>query len=203
MSVRNLDRLLRPKAVAFVGASKRPGSIGLVTTRNLRSAGFQGPLMLVNPHEREIEGLPCYPDLASLPTPPDLVVIATPPDSVPGLIDQAGKRGAKSAVVITAGFGEGDSAHGKALQRAMGEAARPHLLRIVGPNCFGVMAPNIGLNASFAHLPPAPGDIAFVAQSGAVIAAVLDWASARGIGFSHVVSLGDMEIGRASCRERV
>jgi len=192
MSVRNLDRLLRPKAVAFVGASKRPGSIGLVTTRNLRSAGFQGPIMLVNPHEREIEGLPCYPDLASLPVTPDLVLIATPPDSVPGLIDAAGKRGAKSAIVITAGFGEGDSAHGKALQRAMGEAARPHLLRIVGPNCFGVMVPNIGLNASFAHLPPVPGDIAFVAQSGAVIAAVLDWASARGIGFSHLVSLGDM-----------
>ena len=192
MSVRNLDHLLNPQSVAFVGASKRPGSIGLVATRNLLAAGLQGPVMLVNPHEREIEGVPCYPDLASLPQPPDLVLIATPPELVPGLIADAGARGAKAAIVITAGFAEGDNARGKALQQAMGAAARPHLLRIVGPNCFGVMVPGAGLNASFAHVPPKPGGIAFVAQSGAVIAAVLDWAAARGIGFSKLVSLGDM-----------
>ena len=192
MSIRNLDRLLRPRAVAFVGASKRPGSIGLVATRNLIAGGLRGPLMLVNPREREIEGMACYPDLASLPETPDLVLIATPPETVPGLIADAGKRGAKAAVVITAGFGEGGNARGKALQQALCEAARPHLLRIVGPNCFGVMVPGAGLNASFAHLAPAQGGIAMVAQSGAVIAAVLDWAGARGIGFSHLVSLGDM-----------
>src|SRR5579862_9544168 len=191
MSIRNFDKLFRPASVALIGASERPGSVGAVVLRNLRRAGFKGELLLVNPHHQTIDGMPVYRDIASLPRSPDLAVIATPPDTVPGLVAQLGARGTKTAVIITAGFGELGAA-GRALQQATLDAARPHLLRLVGPNCVGIMAPRIGLDASFSHLSPPAGDIAFVSQSGAMITAMLDWAAPRGIGFSHVVSLGDM-----------
>jgi acetyltransferase len=147
--------------------------------------------MLVNPHHRTIDGLPVHPDAASLPQVPDLAVIATPPEAVPLLISELGARGTRAAVVVTAGFGElGEQ--GRKLQQAMLDAAKPHLLRTVGPNCVGVMVPRLGLDATFSHLAASAGDIAFLSQSGAMITAMLDWAVPRGIGFSHVVSLGDM-----------
>jgi len=191
MSVRNLDKLLKPASVALIGATDRSGAVGMVVLRNLRRAGLKGELMLVNPHHRELEGMPVYPDVASLPQTPDLAVIVTPPETVPGLIADLGARGTKAAAVITAGFGElGEQ--GRALQQQALAQARPHLLRLMGPNCVGVMVPGIGLDASFSHIAPRPGDLAFVSQSGALITAVLDWAAPRRIGFSHVVSLGDM-----------
>ncbi len=148
--------------------------------------------MPVNPKYRAIEGVLTYPDVASLPETPDLAVISTPPESVPAIVAELGARGTRAAIVITAGFGEAAEQHGKDLQQALRQAARPHLLRIVGPNCLGVLVPEIGLNASFAHLTPRAGRLAFVAQSGAIVTSVLDWAHTRGIGFSHLVSLGDM-----------
>jgi len=196
VTVRNLDRLFRPRSVALIGASRRPRSVGQVVARNLLRGGFAGIVMPVNPHEQAIEGVLAYPDVESLPVVPDLAVIATPPDTVPDLIDRLGRRGTRAAVVITAGFGEGaeaaQRADGAALRQRMLDAARPHLLRIVGPNCVGVMVPPLGLDASFGHVAARPGPLAFVAQSGAVIVSVLDWAAERGIGFSHFVSLGDM-----------
>ncbi|MGE0254839.1 MAG: bifunctional acetate--CoA ligase family protein/GNAT family N-acetyltransferase [Alphaproteobacteria bacterium] len=196
MTVRNLDRLFRPRSVALIGASRRPRAVGQVVARNLLRGGFAGVVMPVNPREQAIEGVLAYPDIESLPVTPDLAVIATPPDTVPDLIDRLGRRGTRAAVVITAGFGEGaeaaQRADGAALRQRMLDAARPHLLRIVGPNCVGVMVPPLGLDASFGHVAAKPGPLAFVAQSGAVIVSVLDWAAARGIGFSHFVSLGDM-----------
>jgi acetyltransferase len=191
MSVRNLDKMFKPASVAIIGATPRERAVGAVLMRNLRRAGFKGPLLPVNPHHRILDGLPVFPDVASLPTAPDLAVIATPPDTVPGLVSELGARGTRAVVVITAGFGE-LGARGRALQQATLEAARPHLLRIVGPNCVGIMVPGVGLDATFAHVAPKPGDLAFISQSGAMITAVLDWAVPRGIGFSHVVSLGDM-----------
>jgi acetyltransferase len=191
MSIRNLDRLFNPASVALIGATDRAGSVGAVVMRNLRRAGFRGELMPVSPHHRVLDGMPVYADVGSLPHAPDLAVIATPPDTVPALIAELGMRGTKAAVVITAGFGELGAA-GRALQQAALDAARPHLLRLVGPNCVGIMVPGIGLDASFSHLAPPPGDIAFVSQSGAMITAMLDWAAPRGIGFSQIVSLGDM-----------
>ena len=191
MSVRNLDKLLGPRSVALIGATPRPGSVGAVVGRNLRRAGFAGELMLVNPHHRAIDGFRVYPDVASLPIIPDLAVIATPPQTVPSLIAALGERGTRAAVVITAGFGE-LGAEGRRLQQSMLDAARPHLLRVVGPNCLGIMAPPLGLDASFSHLAAPPGGLAFLSQSGAILTAMLDWAVPRGIGFSHVVSLGDM-----------
>ena len=191
MSIRNFDKLFRPRSVALIGAGERPGSVGAVVLRNLRRGGFGGDLMLVNPHHETLDGLPVYPNVAALPSTPDLAVIATPPATVPGLIAELGSSGTKAAVVITAGFGELGK-EGRALQQAALDAARPHLLRLVGPNCVGILVPSIGLDASFSHVAPSPGDIAFVSQSGAMITAMLDWAAPRGIGFSNVVSLGDM-----------
>ena len=147
--------------------------------------------MLVNPHHQAIDGLSVHPTVASLPHAPDLAVIVTPPETVPRLIGELGERGTRAAVVITAGFGElGEQ--GRSLQQATLDAAKPHLLRIVGPNCVGIMVPRLGLDATFSHLAAPAGDIAFLSQSGAMITAMLDWAAPRGIGFSHVVSLGDM-----------
>jgi acetyltransferase len=191
MSVRNLGRLFKPGSVALIGATPRPGSVGAVVARNLRRAGFAGEKMLVNPHYHAIDGLTVYPDIKSLPRVPDLAVIATPPETVPSLIGALGERGTRAAVVITAGFGELGE-HGCNLQQAMLDAAKPYLLRIVGPNCVGIMVPPLGLDASFSHLAASSGDIAFLSQSGAIVTAMLDWAVPRGIGFSQVVSLGDM-----------
>jgi acetyltransferase len=192
MSVRNLGSLFAPQSVALIGASERPNSVGAVLAHNLFNAGFAGPIMPVNPKHRSVEGVLTYPDEASLPMTPDLAVICTPPKAVPGIISALGKRGTKAAVVITAGFGEGEDRAGNDLRQAALDAARPHLLRIVGPNCLGIIVPGINLNASFSHLSPPKGDLAFVTQSGAMVTSVLDWAAPRRIGFSHLVSLGDM-----------
>jgi acetyltransferase len=192
MSVRHLKRLFAPRSVALVGASAREGSIGAVLAANLLNSGFRGTIWPVNPKHKEIVGRRTFPDVADLPETPDLAVICTPPDVVPGIIDHLGGRGTRAAVVICAGFGEGGDSHGEQLRAAMRTAAKPHQLRIVGPNCLGVLVPAIGLNASFAHLFPERGGIAFVAQSGAIVTSVMDWAHGRGIGFSHLVSLGDM-----------
>jgi acetyltransferase len=191
MSVRNLDKLFKPQSVALIGATPRAGSVGAVVARNLRRAGFAGELMLVNPHHRTLEGLTVYPNVASLPQAPDLAVIVTPAETVPYLIGELSERGTPAAVIITAGFGELGE-RGKMLQQATLNAARSSLLRIVGPNCVGIMVPPLGLDATFSHLTAQPGDIAFLSQSGAMITAMLDWAVPRDIGFSHIVSLGDM-----------
>jgi acetyltransferase len=192
MSIRNLDAIFRPRSVALIGASNRPGSVGRVTADNLLTGGLDGPIMPVNPKHTSIAGVLCYPDIASMPLVPDLAVICTPPETVPQLVGQSAKRGTKGAIVITAGFGELGNDTGRRLQQAMLEAARPHLFRVIGPNCVGVLSTPYGLNASFAPGNARKGGIAFVAQSGAIVTTVLEWANARGIGFSHLVSLGDM-----------
>jgi len=192
MTIRNLDALFRPGSVALIGASNRPHSVGAVIAENLLQGGFEGPILPVNPKHRSIAGILCYPDVGSLPVVPDLAVICTPPQTVPGLVAELGARGTRAAIVVTAGFREGGNEAGAALQTAMLHAARPHLLRVVGPNCLGVVSTPIGLNASFAPGTPKKGSVAFVAQSGAMVTTVLDWATGRGIGFSHLVSLGDM-----------
>ena len=185
MTIRNLDHLLKPRAIALVGASPKAGSVGLITSRNLRAGGFSGPIWLVNPKYGSIEGQQCYPSIGALPSAPDLGVLATPPQTIPELVAELGAKGVRAAVIITAGVRND-------LQRHMLEAARPNLLRIQGPNCLGLMLPRVGVNASFSHRPPLPGELAFLSQSGALITAVIDWARGRNIGFSHVVSLGDM-----------
>lgn len=192
MTTRNLEALFHPKAIALIGASNHPHSVGGVLASNLIEAGYRGPIMPVNPHEVAVHSILNYRSVAELPQTPDLAVISTPPASVPQLISELGDKGCRAAVVITAGFGEGDQTAGKELSQAMLKAAQPNLMRIVGPNCLGFISPHVGINASFAQLTPKAGDIAFLTQSGAIATAVLDWAAHRNIGFSHVVSLGDM-----------
>jgi acetyltransferase len=185
VTVRNLDKLLAPRSVALVGAGVQPHSVGAILVRNLRTGGFEGPIFLVNPKHKSIDGQQCFRSLDELPVSPDLVVVATPPHTVPAVIAQAGARGARAAVVITAGVtGE--------LRQAMLDAARPYCLRVQGPNCLGVILPHLGLNASFSHRMPLAGDLAFLSQSGALVTAVIDWSASHGIGLAQVVSLGDM-----------
>ena len=184
MSIRHLDLLFDPRSVAVIGASDSPGSVGATVWRNLREGGFAGPRWAVNPRRATVGGEPAFASVAALPAAPDLAVICTPAAAVPGLIAELGDRGTRAAVVLSAGL--------SAEQRlAMLQAARRHLLRILGPNCLGLLSPHARLNASFAHVDAAPGSIAFVSQSGALVTAMLDWAQGRGIGFSHCVSLGE------------
>ena len=191
MTIRNLDALFKPRSIALIGGSRRDGSLGAVLARNLFKGGFEGPILPVHPRHESLEGVLAYPSVESLPLAPDLAILATPPKTVPQLIAELGARGTRAAVVITAGFGEGGDSGGAGLRQQLLEAAQPHLLRVVGPNCLGMMVPGLGINASFSHVAPPPGDLAFVTQSGAMVTAMLDWAAPRGIGFSKVVSLGD------------
>jgi acetyltransferase len=191
MSIRNLESVFAPRSVVLIGASARARSIGATVLRNLKTAGFAGKLWLVNPKHRELDGLAVYPTIAALPDAPQLAIVCTPPETVPTLIGQLGERGTRAAIVLTGGLATSVDAHGKSLTAAMLDAAKPYLLRILGPNCVGAIVPALGLNASFAHTDALPGKTAFVSQSGALITTVLDWAKSRGIGFSKLVSLGD------------
>ncbi|MBH1963917.1 MAG: bifunctional acetate--CoA ligase family protein/GNAT family N-acetyltransferase [Comamonadaceae bacterium] len=184
MSIRNLDSLFDPRSVAVIGASERPFSVGGTLWRNMRSGSEGVHVYPVNPKYKTLSGERCYARVADLPETPELAVICTPASTVVDLIRQLALRGTQAAVVITAGL----SAEQK---QAMLDAARPTLLRILGPNCVGLLAPHAGLNASFAHIPARPGELAFISQSGALVTAMLDWADARRIGFSHFVSLGE------------
>jgi len=187
MSVRNLDKLLAPRAVALIGASSLPGSMGATVLKRLDLAGFKVTIHLVNPKYQQIDGRHCVARLADIREPIDLGVIVTPPQTVPGLISELAEAGGRAAVVITAGIGEEDG-----LRQKMLDAARPTCLRILGPNCLGLQVPGIGLDASFSHLTARKGKLALLSQSGALVVALLDWAEARGIGFSVVASVGDM-----------
>ncbi|MCA0303311.1 MAG: bifunctional acetate--CoA ligase family protein/GNAT family N-acetyltransferase [Proteobacteria bacterium] len=188
MSTRNLDKLLSPASVVAIGASTRPGSVGEAVTRNLLGGGFKGDIHLVNLKGGEIEGRPVLKSVRELKAPPDLAVIMTPPASVPRLVMELGQLGTRVAVVITSGMGQ-DMPRWR--QRIL-DAAKPWLMRIVGPNCIGYAAPRLGLNAGFGPAGLKPGRIAAVAQSGAVLAGLADWGTAQNIGFSHLVSMGDM-----------
>ncbi|RIA56371.1 bifunctional acetate--CoA ligase family protein/GNAT family N-acetyltransferase [Dichotomicrobium thermohalophilum] len=185
MTIHNLDYLFRPSSVALFGASERPGSVGATVAANLLSGGFNGPVWFVNPKHKNVQGQPCYASTDELPGTPDLAVIAIPAQAVPELIAALGNRGCRAAIVLTAGI-EGE------LETRMLEAARPHGLRILGPNCIGLLMGGSGLNASFSHTAPIPGDLAIVSQSGALLTSVLDWANGRQIGFSLMASVGNM-----------
>ncbi len=175
----------------MVGASDRPHSVGATIMKNLTSGTFRGRVLPVNPNHAHVAGLRAAPNVAALETTPELAVVCSPPSTVPEVIGALGARGCKAAIVITGGLSALTLADGRSAAQAMLDAARPHLLRILGPNCVGLLAPGIGLNASFAHTDSLPGKLAFVSQSGALATTILDWGKARGIGFSCFVSLGD------------
>jgi acetyltransferase len=187
MSTYRLANLLSPRSVALVGASPRQGSVGRAILRNIRSGGFKGDFGLVNLHHAEIDGVPAVDGLAKLPFSPELVVITAPAAAIPGLIDEAGKKGAAGAIIVSAGLGHSAGS----LADAAELAAHRYGMRLIGPNCLGVMMPGANLNASFAAHMPVAGNLALITQSGAIAAGMVDWAAQRGVGFSGIVSIGD------------
>jgi acyl-CoA synthetase (NDP forming)/GNAT superfamily N-acetyltransferase len=189
MSVRNLDKLFHPRSVALIGATEEAGSAGAVALRNLCRAGFAGEIMLVGRHPPSRDGVAVHHDIASLPRAPDLALLATAPAAIPDAVARLVARGTRAAILLGAGSGAPDGA-GQSWHQAALDAARPHLLRLLGPDSLGAIVPRIGLDASVAHRTPLEGDIAFVSQSNAMIGAMIDWATPRGIGFSHIVGLG-------------
>jgi acetyltransferase len=185
MTVRNLEYVFRPRSLAIIGASDKVGSVGRKVTENILNGGFFGEIYLVNAKKKTILDRACFARIDELPQVPELAVIATPPDTLPEIIGELGRKGTRAAVIITAGLTP-------ETKRAMLEQARPHCLRIVGPNCVGISVPGIGLHANFGLSKPQPGNLALLSQSGALVTGILDWADSRGLGFSYVVSMGDM-----------
>jgi acetyltransferase len=184
-----LRPLLAPNSVALVGATERAGALGDIVHGNLSAARLRGPLFLVNPKHATIRGVRAYARLTDLPQAPELAVIATPARTVPGILREAGAAGVKGAVVLGSGFAEA-GAQGAALQDEMLAAARAGGVRLLGPNCLGVMRTQVGLNATFARTNALPGKLALVSQSGALCGAILDWAGPARVGFTSVISLG-------------
>jgi len=190
VSAHHLEYLLAPQSLAVIGASDRAGSVGAKVIDNVLSGGFRGPVWPVNLRHASVAGVRAYATPAALPAAPDLALICTPAVTIPGLIDELGAVGTRAAVVLSAGL-EAAAQGGGTLATAMLRTARSHALRVLGPNCIGVIVPGIGLNASFAHVGARAGGIALIAQSGALISAMLDWAQGAGVGFSHCISLGN------------
>lgn len=187
MSTYRLDKVFAPRSVVLIGASPRRESLGRNLLKNLREGGFSGPIHLVNPKYPEIDGIPCTKRIEDIAGTPDLAAVSTPAPTVPGIVEALGRKGVPAAIIVTAGLGYGPGS----LSDEARVIARRTGLRLIGPNCLGVMAPFAKLNASFAARGANPGDLALVSQSGAIAAGLVEWAAERDVGFSAVVSLGD------------
>ncbi len=190
MGLHYLDRLFAPRSIAVFGASERTDSVGGRVYANLREAGFDGSLYPVNPKHHRIHEVHCHKNIAAIGKPVDLAVIATPAATVPGIIEACGEQGVVAAIILSAGFSEGDG-QGTGLEQKVLETAHHYRMHILGPNCLGLIRPAARLNATFSRNMAAPGGLALVSQSGALCTAILDWAEQYDIGFSAIVSLGD------------
>lgn len=193
----SLQALLAPRAIAIIGASETEGTVGRILARNMLDMNYRGQLFFVNPKYTTLYNQPCYASIEEVPQRIDLAAICTPARSLPDLIDACGRAGTRSAFVVTAGFAE-SGAQGAALERRMLEQARRHRLRLLGPNCLGLMRPAAGINLTYTHSTASAGGIGLISQSGALCTAILDWAQANAVGFSSVVALGtssDVDLG--------
>lgn len=186
-----LDAIFRPKAVALIGATERQGSVGRTILWNLLTNSFGGTIFPVNPKRRNVLGIKSYPSVQDIPEPVDLAIIVTPAPTVPGIIRDCVAVGVRGAIVISAGFKE-IGPEGAALEQAILAEANKGDMRVVGPNCLGVMSPVTGLNATFASAMARPGSVGFISQSGALCTAILDWSLRENVGFSAFVSMGSM-----------
>jgi acetyltransferase len=184
-----LTFLLEPRSIAVVGASETPGSIGETLVRNMMDTNYAGKLFFVNPQHDKVFGQKSYDSVESIPQRLDLAVVCTKSETAPAIIDACGRAGARAAIILSGGFSE-SGPRGIALERAVVDNARRHRLRLLGPNCMGIMRPSAGINLTFAHGSANPGTIGLISQSGALCSAILDWALPNGVGFSNVVSLG-------------
>jgi len=184
-----LGALFAPGSVAVFGANDRTDSVGQVVFKNMLESGYKGLLYPVNSTHTQVQGKRAYASISEIGEPVELAVVATPPQTVPGIVESCGIHGVKAAVIITAGFGEAGQ-EGAALEKELLETARRYGIRLVGPNCLGIMRPSIGLNATFNKGGANAGNIAFISQSGALCTAILDWAQSNDVGFSSVISMG-------------
>jgi acetyltransferase len=187
MSTYRLKNLLSPGSIALVGASPRRTSVGRAILGNIHKAKFKGKFGLVNTHYAEIDGVAAVGSLGKLSFAPELVVITAPAPAIPALVDEAGKLGAAGALIITSGLGRGAGSLAEATERA----AHRYGMRLIGPNCLGIIMPGANLNASFSAHMPCAGNLALISQSGAIATGMVDWAAQRGVGFSGIVSIGD------------
>ena len=191
-AARSMQRLLRPRSVAVIGASRSPGTVGHELVRNLVSGGFQGPVYPVNPTASHIASVPSFPGIDQIPGEVDLAIVAVPAHAVPEVVDQCGRKGVGGLVIVSSHFAE-DGADGAALEREVARLAHSYGMRVVGPNCFGVLNtdPAVSMNATFAKDTPTAGALGFASQSGGLGIAILAEAKKRGIGLSSFVSMGN------------
>ncbi|MBC7131009.1 CoA-binding protein, partial [Candidatus Bathyarchaeota archaeon] len=182
--------ILQPRSVAVIGASRQRGAVGNRILTNILESGFKGPVYPINPKADEICGLKCYSSILDVEEPVDLAVIAVPAAIVPEVAKQAGDKGVKGLVVVSAGFKE-VGVEGAKLEKELLEICRKYGMRMVGPNCLGVINTSVPINTTFASSKALPGRIALLSQSGALCSAILDWAPKEGLGFSVIVSLGN------------
>jgi acetyltransferase len=191
MPIKKLDSIFKPKRIALIGVSNEPNSVGGITLKNLISGGYNGVVYPVNPKREAVFGIPCYPDIKSLPKTPDLVVIMTSAKFVPQIIDECGAAGVHGVIIMSAGFKEAGP-EGKILEdQVMQKVKSYHDMRVIGPNCLGILVPGLSMNVSFATTMPKKGHVAFISQSGALCTSVLDWANEANLGFSYFVSIGN------------
>ncbi|MCZ2856452.1 MAG: bifunctional acetate--CoA ligase family protein/GNAT family N-acetyltransferase, partial [Candidatus Bathyarchaeota archaeon] len=191
MGTENFDKIFNPQRIAVIGASDREASVGFRLLRNLIGVGYKGVVYPVNPFRPTVQGITAYPNIKRIPRKVDLALIATPAHTIPQIVEECGAAGVSGVIIISAGFKEAGE-EGKALEKQILEHKNHYNMRIIGPNSLGVMRPGIKLNASFANKPASSGKIAFISQSAALCASVLDWASEAHVGFSAMVSVGSM-----------
>src|SRR5579885_2131881 len=188
---RPLDVFFKPRTLALIGASERPESVGRSILWNLLSSPFGGTIFPVNPNHNSVLGIQAYPNVGAVPEPPELAVVVVPAREVPKVVRECAEAGVKGAIIISAGFKEHGEAGARLEQQTLEEARRGGI-RLIGPNCMGVMSPLTGLNATFAKPIALPGSVAFISQSGALCSAILDWSLRELVGFSAFVSVGSM-----------
>jgi acetyltransferase len=192
VSILNLDKIFDPHRVAVIGASDNPSGVGYTVLRNLVGSGFRGVVYPVNPKRESVQGIQAYKDIPGLPHAPDLAVICTPAQTVPAIVQECGEAGTRGIVIISAGFREIGEEGRKLEREVLKVQSKFNGMRILGPNCLGLIVPGISFNASFATATPQKGHVGFISQSGALCTSVLDWALDEGIGFSYFVSVGNM-----------
>ncbi len=196
MAVKTLQKIFRPQRIAIIGVSNDPNSVGGITLRNLVSGGFQGVVYPINPKHEAVMGIPCFKDIRSLPKVPDLAVICTNAKTVPGIVRECGEAGVMGIIIISAGFKETGEEGKKLEDEVKREVAKYPGMRVIGPNCLGIIVPGHNMNVSFGSGMPKKGHVAFISQSGALCTSALDWAFEENVGFSYFVSIGNtMDIG--------
>ncbi|MBN3561567.1 GNAT family N-acetyltransferase [Aliamphritea spongicola] len=192
MSTRYLKRLFNPRSIVIIGASERLNNMGGVVLQNLQEGGYKGQLAVVHPDGHgEVFGVPAFTEVSALDWVVDLAIICSPPATVPGMVEVLGQQGVKAAMILTGGLSRDVGADGKSQRDAIREAAEPYGIRILGPDCMGMLAPWQSINASYSHLNIQKGKVSYIGQSGLLGTAMIDWANGQGIGFSHFLTLGD------------